>query len=186
SHPMPSPASDNVLLLVLDTVAADHLGLYGYDRPTSPTLDELATRGIRFDRAQATSSWTLPSHASMFTGRWPHELSVGWITPLDAARQTRAEYLGSRGYATAGFTANYWYCAADSGLNRGFSVYHDYVFPRLNALRPAVLVRRPFDGILSIGQYLGDRLGFDPLEAVEWTLMALFQSDRERAEVVDG
>ena len=101
------PGSPNVLLIVLDTVAADHLSLYGYDRPTSPTLDRLAERGIRFDRAQATSSWTLPSHASLFTGRWPHELSAGWLTPLDAASPTLAEFLGSRGFATAGFIANY-------------------------------------------------------------------------------
>ena len=73
SRPLPISGEPNVLLLVLDTVAADHLGLYGYDRPTCPTLDELAARGIRFDRAQATAPWTLASHASMFTGRWPHE-----------------------------------------------------------------------------------------------------------------
>ena len=92
---------------MLDTVAADHLSLYGYERPTSPTMVELAERGIRFDRVQATSSWTLPSHASMFTGRWPHELSAGWLTPLDGTYPTLAEFLGSRGYATAGFVANY-------------------------------------------------------------------------------
>ncbi len=116
-------------------MAAGHLSLYGYDRPTSPTINELAKRGIRFDRAQATSSWTLPSHASMFTGRWPHELSAGWLTPLDGTYPTAAEYLGGRGYATAGFTANYWYCASSSGLGRGFTVYRDFIFPRLTALR---------------------------------------------------
>jgi glucan phosphoethanolaminetransferase (alkaline phosphatase superfamily) len=68
-RPLPPTGSPNVLLIVLDTVGADHLSLYGYERPTSPTIDELALRGIRFDRAQATSSWTLPSHGSMFTCR---------------------------------------------------------------------------------------------------------------------
>ena len=106
ARPLPPPGSPNVLLIVLDTVAADHLSLYGYNRPTSPTIDELAGAGIRFDRVQATSSWTLPSHASMFTGRWPHELSAGWLTPLDGTYPTLAEFLGSRGYATAGFVAN--------------------------------------------------------------------------------
>ncbi len=185
ARPMPPPGSSNVLLLVLDTVAADHLGLYGYDRPTSPTIDELAARGIRFDRAQATSSWTLPSHASMFTGRWPHEISAGWITPLDGARLTLAEFLGSRGYATAGFAANYWYCAADSGLGRGFSAYRDYIFPRLTAFRPAVLVHRPVNGLQSIGQFLGDRLGFDPLEPLVRHLSWLFHSGRKGAEAVN-
>src|SRR5262249_13744747 len=64
-RPLPPPGSSNVLLIMLDTVGADHLSVYGYHRPTSPTLDELAPRGIRFDHVQATSSWTLPSHASM-------------------------------------------------------------------------------------------------------------------------
>ena len=61
---------------------ADHLSLYGYRRPTSPVLERLARWGIRFDEARATAPWTLPSHASMFTGRWPHELRVNWDTPL--------------------------------------------------------------------------------------------------------
>src|SRR5262249_45638238 len=126
-RPLPAPGSPNVLLIVLDTVGADHLSLYGYQRPTSPTIDELAPRGIRFDRAQATSSWTLPSHASMFTGRWPHELSVGWLTPLDGTHPTLAAFLGARGYATAGFVANTTYCASDSGLGLGFAAYHDYI-----------------------------------------------------------
>lgn len=120
SHALPPRGSPNVLLIVLDTVAADHLDLYGYGRPTSPTLDQLATRGLRFDGVRATSSWTLPSHASIFTGRWPHELFAGWLTPFDHTDPTLAEYLCSRGYATAGLTATYSYCASDSGLGRVF------------------------------------------------------------------
>src|SRR5208337_4595710 len=64
SRPMPPKDSPNVLLIVLDTVGADHLSLHGYRRPTSPTLERLASRGVRFDSACATASWTLPSHAS--------------------------------------------------------------------------------------------------------------------------
>ncbi len=95
-QPIPAGAP-NILLIVMDTVAADHLDLYGYTRPTSPAIDELARRGCRFDAALAASSWTLASHASMFTGRWPHELSVGWRTPLDAAAPTVAEFLRGAG-----------------------------------------------------------------------------------------
>ena len=94
--PLPPPGSANVILIVLDTVAAGHLSLYGYDRATSTTLEELALRAIRFDSAMAPSSWTLPSHATLFTGRWHHELSVGWLTPLDETRPTLAEFLGAR------------------------------------------------------------------------------------------
>src|SRR5262249_41976487 len=102
ARPLPPPGSPNVLLIVMDTVAAGHLSLHGYERATSTTLVELAERGIRFDSARAPSSWTLPSHATMFTGRWLHELSVGWLTPLDRTHPTLAEFLGDRGYATAG------------------------------------------------------------------------------------
>src|SRR5262249_31529412 len=134
---LPPPGSANVLLIVLDTVAAGHLSLYGYDRPTSTTLEELAQLGIRFDFAMAPSSWTLPSHATMFTGRWHHELSVGWLAPLDETRPTLAEFLGARGYATAGFIANSRYCGSDSGLGRGFTFYEDYIFPGLTASKTA-------------------------------------------------
>ena len=64
----------------------------------------------------------------MFTGRWFHELSVGWLTPLDDAPDAGG-VSGQRGYATAGFIANTSYCGTDSGLARGFTRYQDYIFP---------------------------------------------------------
>jgi arylsulfatase A-like enzyme len=149
--------SANVLLIVLDTVAAEHLSLHGYKRPTSRSLEQLARRGIRFDRVQSPSSWTLPSHASMFTGRWPHELSAGWLTPLDAAHPTLAEYLGDRGYDTAGFIGNLFYCGWDSGLARGFTQYDDYVFPGLTAFKMASLINRPLEGLRSIDDFMRKR-----------------------------
>ncbi len=157
TRPLPPTGSPNVLLIVLDTVAAGHLSLYGYDRPTSPTLESLARCGIRFDRVQATSSWTLPSHASFFTGRWHHELSAGWLTPLDATYPTLAEYLGSKGYATAGFVANTFYCGTDTGLGRGFATYQDYFFPQLSAIKPAALVDRPVEGLRALHRFLRER-----------------------------
>ena len=186
ARPLPPPGSPNVLLIVLDTVAAGHLSLYGYDRATSTTLVELAERGIRFDSAQAASSWTLPSHATMFTGRWMHELSVGWLTPLDETHPTLAEFLGARGYATAGFVANTMYCASDSGLGRGFTHYQDFIFPELTAFKTAVLVSRALMGIA------GDR-GFR--WRIGWSLAGLrpyvqrlwrsFVIDRKGAAVVN-
>ncbi len=153
-RPLPPPGSPNVLLVVLDTVGADHLSLYGYHRPTSPALDQAARQGVRFDRARATSSWTLPSHGSMFTGRWPHELSSGWMTPLDTTHRTLAEYLGSRGYATAGFIANVFYCAADGGLARGFDEYRDYPRNARSALLMSSLVSRPIAGLRSMEDFV--------------------------------
>ena len=140
SRPLPPGDPPNVLLITLDTVRADHLSLYGYGRPTSPVLERLARLGIRFDEARAPAPWTLPSHASMFTGRWHHELSVDWMTPLDKKYPTLAEYLGSRGYATAGFVANLFACSYDSGLSRGFTHYEDYILECLVPFRTAWLV----------------------------------------------
>ncbi|HZW30634.1 MAG TPA: sulfatase [Isosphaeraceae bacterium] len=138
-RPRPPADAPNVLLIVLDTVRADHLSLYGYERATTPALERLARRGIRFDQARATAPWTLPCHASLFTGRWPHELAVEWLTPLRRDFPTLAEYLGTHGYATAGFVANTLYCSYDTGLDRGFTHYEDYVLERLSAFRTAYL-----------------------------------------------
>jgi arylsulfatase A-like enzyme len=159
SRPVPSGGSPNVLLIVLDTVRADRLSLYGYRRPTSPTLQALATRGIRFDEARATAPWTLPSHASMFTGRWPHELDVDWRTALGTKFPTLAEYLGSRGYATAGFVANVEYCAHEFGLDRGFTHYEDYVLEPITPLRMCYLGDLALKGISRLGWMLSSSLG---------------------------
>lgn len=123
----PAPAgSPNLLILVLDTVRAESLSLYGYSRNTTPNLDRLASRAVRFDQARSTAPWTLPSHASLFTGRWPHELKVGESRPLDATYPTLAEHLANHGYDTAGFIANTFFCNAWFGLGRGFQHYDDF------------------------------------------------------------
>jgi len=121
----PSPAP-NVLLVVLDTVRASSLSLYGYERQTSPNLDRFAKDGVVFSRAFSTSPWTLPSHGSMFTGRMPHELTAEWKTPIDDTHPMLAEALSSSGYLTAGFIANIKYCPAEFGLARGFAHYEDH------------------------------------------------------------
>ncbi len=185
AQPLPSPGSPNVLLIVLDTVAASHLSLHGYDRATSTTLLELAERGIRFDSARAAASWTLPSHATIFTGRWLHELSVGWLNPLDATCPTLAEYLGANGYATAGFVANTTYCASDSGLGRGFVHYRDYIFPELTAFRSAILIKRVLAGLQAFEQFVQDRLELTRLQLYLDSFCGLFVSDRKGADVVN-
>jgi arylsulfatase A-like enzyme len=137
---LPPAGSPNVLLIVLDTVRADRLSLYGYHRATTPVLERLAKKGIRFDAARATAPWTLASHASFFSGRWPHELGVEWETPLPTKFPMLAEYLGSRGYATAGLVANTIYCSYDTGLDRGFTHYEDYVLQKFGFVRTAALI----------------------------------------------
>lgn len=123
----PAPAAaPNILLIVLDTVRAPSMSLYGYERRTTPNLERLAQGGVLFERALSTVSWTLPSHASMFTGRYPHEMSADRKTPLDATWPTLGELLSRVGYLTAGFIANIEYVSAESGLGRGFLEYDDY------------------------------------------------------------
>ena len=62
-----------ILFVVADTLRADHLSLLGYPRPTSPRLEELARQATVYTNARSTAPWTLPSHASLFTGLYPHE-----------------------------------------------------------------------------------------------------------------
>jgi arylsulfatase A-like enzyme len=135
----PAPGAPSVVLLILDTVGATDLSLYGYPRPTTSALDRMAAGGAVFDRAFATSSWTLESHASMFTGHRPAETGVGWRVPFDGRFPTLAEVFRSRGYATAGFVANLEYASRASGLARGFSHFEDFpVTPEAMLLSSAI------------------------------------------------
>ena len=124
-RPPAKPGVPNVLLILLDNVRAASLSLYGHNRPTTPNLERLARKGVTFSEARSTAPWTLPSHASMMTGRWPHELSVGWDLPLDRTFPTLAESLEREGFATAGFVGNVHFCNAIYGLGRGFARYED-------------------------------------------------------------
>lgn len=115
----------NIVFIVLDTVRADHLSSYGYSRSTTPNIDRLARQGVLFENAIAPASWTLASHASMFTGLLPHQNGADWWLPLPSGPRTIAEILGSRGYTTAGFAANLDYCQRGWGIARGFDTYVD-------------------------------------------------------------
>ena len=103
-------------------------------RRTTPSLDRLAARGMRFELAFSTSSWTLPAHASLFTGQWPHELGADWKSPLRGDVPTLAGFLAERGYDTAGFVANVEYCNRETGLARGFTHFEDYPVEPVDAL----------------------------------------------------
>ena len=140
---LPAAPSDapNVLLITLDTVRAENLSLYRYSRATSPQLEQFATTGVVFDRAMSTSPWTLPSHASLFTGRYPHELSTDWKKALDDSYPTLAEYFKDHGYLTAGFAANLLYCTYEHGLDRGFTYYEDHPLTINTVAKSSVLTR---------------------------------------------
>ncbi|MEO8294437.1 MAG: sulfatase [Gemmatimonadota bacterium] len=134
-------AAPNILLIILDTARSMDLSSYGYNRPTTPFLEQLAHASVQFDYAFSNAPWTLPSHASLFTGRFPHELSAGWLNPLDDKFPTLAEALAAEGYRTAGFVGNTLYCDTEKGLNRGFEHWEDYAVNRGELFRSSVLIR---------------------------------------------
>lgn len=121
-----APRAANVLLIVLDTVRSMSMSLYGYGRETTPVLEGMAQDAVLYRRAIATAPWTLPTHATLLTGRYPHRMSAGWLTPLDDADRTVSEVLRDRGFATAAFMANLEYTGAETGLARGFLHFEDY------------------------------------------------------------
>lgn len=119
----PGPPPD-VLLYVVDTLRADHLSAYGYSRPTSPRLEELARDGIRFDRIRVHSSWTRTSMASLLTGRTPLAHGVIRRTDvLDAGVPVLAELLSEAGWTTEAWVTN-GNVAEAFGLDRGFDRFH--------------------------------------------------------------
>lgn len=139
SLPIASAGAPNVLLLILDTVRGTSLDFLdptgaGGDFPPvhTPVLDSLAANSVLFTRAIAASPWTLPSHASMFTGAWPSRLwgqnrmGAEWLQGLDRRHPVVAEALDRSGYLTGGFVGNITFTSRPTGLARGFLDYVDY------------------------------------------------------------
>ena len=146
--PTPTPASPpgrpNIVVVVVDTLRADHLGCYGYTKGTSPHLDAFAEESTLFEDAVAQSSWTRPSVASMMTGLSPRaHLANRREDALPAGVRTLAEVLAELGYETAGFVTN-TNVAAAFGLDQGFTTYELLLDadPRLGYARANELVER--------------------------------------------
>ena len=133
----------NVVLITLDTTRADHLGAYGHRRPTSPRIDALAAEATLYVNARSTSGWTLPAHASIFTGKFPTShgarydpegpldlgAAIGNRSPIRARglsprEKTLARRLAQAGYATAGFAGGPWLSRV-FGLAEGFENWDD-------------------------------------------------------------
>ncbi|HEY7353265.1 MAG TPA: sulfatase [Terriglobales bacterium] len=134
---LPDAASGtpNVLVIVVDTLRADHLSSYGYSRQTSPDIDRLAKEGVLFENAVSASSWSLPSHASLVTGQPVHEHGFGNVRPMPwfgwrksalNGLPTLGEELQKHGYRTGAFSANRIYFTSNVGLGRGFVHFEDY------------------------------------------------------------
>jgi len=116
----------NILMVMVDTLRADHVGCYGYGSPTTPTIDALAKEGMRFENAFSASSWTTPSVMSAFTSLLPREHGVVDTTrTLPGKVTTLAWQLRQHGYHTCAVLCNP--CAsAKMGFDSGFDVYDDF------------------------------------------------------------
>lgn len=116
------------VLILLDTVRADHLSGYGYVRPTSPHIDSLASQGVLFTQVVSNSPWTLPSVVSLLTGEYPERVLTKKIS------QSLVELFERRGFQTAAFTEGGFVSRA-FGLDRGFLYYYEEegAVQRLNA-----------------------------------------------------
>jgi len=113
----------NIILISIDTLRSDHLGCYGYKRPTSPFLDEFSSKCVLFEDVTAPSPWTLPSHGSLLTGYYPSRLGLtSHNSVLDADAETLAMLLSNRGLAT-GAVVNSLYLAKEYGFARGFGQF---------------------------------------------------------------
>lgn len=130
----------NLLFIVIDTLRAERLGSYGYERPTSPTLDRLAASGVRFGRHLAQSSWTKASMASLWTGLYPTRTGItrfDQVLPSEA--RMPAEILREAGFKTVGLYRNGW-VAPTFGFDQGFTIYQR---PMVRPLPPGVKRENP-------------------------------------------
>jgi arylsulfatase A-like enzyme len=181
SSAIPRTSKPNVLLIVMDTVRADHLAIDGYDRGTTPNLRRLARDSVVYTRAMSASDFTLTSHASLFTGTYP-SFHGAYCDPPDAAYGRRlddglptlAGLLRSRGYFTLAVAANL-YMRSEFGLDRGFEQFE---IPRPVPILDAenwYMLRRPMRRVLS---YSFDTAQFDRLysrsQDINRVLFALF------------
>ena len=114
-----------IILISLDTLRADHLGIYGYHRNTSPFIDSFAKESIVFEHAVVQSPWTLPSHMSIMTSLYPYFHGIKKASErLADEHVTLAELLREGGYRTAAFVDRGWMRAV-FGFNQGFDIYDD-------------------------------------------------------------
>jgi arylsulfatase A-like enzyme len=164
-HRLP-PARDgaaNVLFIILDTVRARTLSLYGYERETTPNLERLAARGVVFDRATSPGTWTVPSHGSMFTGKWPFQIGSWWSSPERLPPGTTlAGFMAEHGYRTAGFIGNWYHIGKESGLSSGFGYYDDLGRSPAQIARGSAMIRwlsqrRTVRRIIGLYETLGRR-----------------------------
>ena len=154
----PTAFAGPVVLVSIDTLRADHLPVYGYQRVRTPAIDALAADGLVFEQAYAHSPQTLPSHASILTGRLPFEHGVrdnmGFSLKGDEPRLP--SMLGALGYGTAGFVSAYVMRAA-TGLGAGFDVYDDTLPTASTEVALGDVQRDGADTVAAVDRWLDSR-----------------------------
>ncbi len=118
----------NIILIVLDTLRADALGCYGYEKKVSPHIDKFAadSHAVIFNNAFSSSPWTVPSHANLFTSKYLFlDKDYEWKY-LPQSETTLAEVLHNNGYTTVAFTGGAW-VSYSLGFNKGFEIYSDTI-----------------------------------------------------------
>ncbi len=190
----------HIVLLILDTHRRDRLGMYGRPGNISPNLDAFASRSVVYDTAISPAQWTIPAHASMFTGEYPTtHLTLQSSDTLDAAFPTLAELLRKDGYRTVGFCNNPLVGVLDNHLKRGFETFYNYggAVPSMpareieGAVRPLARAWEKYTQLLRRISYpvqnavaRSDRIfqiTMHPLLVPLWTRYAHFKGDTQRS-----
>jgi arylsulfatase A-like enzyme len=162
-----SGSKPDVVLIVIDTLRADHLPFYGYSKPTAPFLSDLAARGVVFESAYSTSAWTAPASASLLTGMYPlqHGVVLGRfavravreqgvamrLNRVPERAETLAEAMRGAGYSTHAVVENA-NIRPELGFDQGFDTFHplnpsqraDDITDKLAELRDSIRARRPY------------------------------------------
>lgn len=178
--PAPERQGPNLIFVVLDTLRADHVGTYGYERKITPWLDEFASKATVYENVAASSSYTLPTHATLFTGLLAEthgalelhnhdnaegvslvelglQADIAKVAPLSDQAVTLAEVLSERGYETGAICANTAYLARPFNLDQGFATYVDETGSRAQwrPLGLSIMVRLPLPERWRLERLLG-------------------------------
>ncbi len=128
----PDKKASDIFLIVVDTLRAQNLSLYGYDRETSPNLDRFAKDAVTYEDAITPGTWTVPAHASLFTGLMPSYHGAERVagdrilaTPVNPQAKMLAEILSESGWRTGAFLGNTTYLTTSLGFGRGFAFFGD-------------------------------------------------------------
>jgi arylsulfatase A-like enzyme len=163
--PSPIVNKPNIILIVMDTVRADHLSLYGYEKHTTPHLERLSEKATLYTNTIAPGDHTLPSHASIFTGMYASKHRAHLNPPIHLAGRplaensdTLAEILSEKGYLTAGIIANYLYVSHRFGQDQGFHYFDQRTFEPILGSLPQFYIR---NSVCDLASYFAVPRHFD-------------------------